>query len=222
MARVSVGDRSVVWLAIAVLAVGGCSLTPAIGVQIDAIAAAGDRPAGKRYTLVPATNGTVAKDLWFQEFSGYVHQTLAGLGYQPAQAGSAPDQVIALAYGVGEPLEKVYSVPVRDWAPWQGGAPYPYGSVPTFRTDVDSYTTYASFVALTARAPSEGGRGNELWQAVATSRSASDDLRRLFPVLLTALTPFIGRDTGGQVAVSLREDDPAVAALRGSAGDRAR
>jgi hypothetical protein len=222
MARALVAGPWMAWLAIVVMAVGGCSLTPSIGVQIDAIAAAGDRSAGKRYTLVPATDGTVAKDLWFQEFAGYVHQTLAGLGYQAAEAGSAPDQVIALAYGVGEPLEKVYSVPVRDWARWQARAPYPYGSVPTFRTDVDSYTTYASFVALTARVPRDGGQGDELWQAVATSRSASDDLRRLFPVLLTALTPYIGRDTGGQVAVSLREDDPAVAALRGSADDRTR
>lgn len=213
--------RAAVWLALALIVVAGCSLSRGVDVRVDAIAAAGDRPAAKRYVLVPAADGVAADDLQFREFAGYVDRALAGVGYQPVAAGTAPDVVIALAYGVGEPQEKIFSYSIPEWGPWRARAPYPYGNVPTYRTEVDSYTTFARSLALTASAARDGRPGEQLWRAIAVSRGASEDLRRLFPVLLAALAPYLGRDTAGQVEVTVREDDPAVAGIKGAAAEAA-
>lgn len=205
--------RRTLGLMLALFALGGCALTPAVSVRVDAIAAAGEQ-SGRRYTLVPAAAGTPAFDLQYKEFAGYVHRTLAGLGYEVAAAGAPADLIIALGYGVGEPQEKIYSFSVPEWGPWRARAPYPSGGGFGYRTEVDSYTTFARSVGLAAYAAHDGGRGDQLWRVIAVSRGEGEDLRRLFPLLLTALAPYIGRDTGGQVLLTLAEDDARVLELK--------
>ncbi len=211
--------RGLLLLLVVTLALGGCSLTPAMSVQVDAIAAA-DGAAGKRYRLEPGDAATPADDLQFKEFAGYVDKALAGLGYRPAEADAPPDLIVALAYGVGEPQEKIYSYSIPEWGTWRARAPYPYSNIVTYRTEVDSYTTFARSVMLTAYAQRNGGRGDQVWRTIAVSRGSSEDLRRLFPMLLSAMVPYLGRDTGGQVIVTVREGDAAGLEAKASAVQR--
>jgi len=46
-----------------------------------------------------------------------------------------------------------------------------------------------------------------LWKTTITSVGQSDDLRRVFPVMLGAAQEFIGKDTHGKVDVVLYPDD---------------
>jgi len=55
----------------------------------------------------------------------------------------------------------------------------------------------------------------ELWKTTITSRGSSDDLRQVFPVLIGAAVPHLGKNTGKKVPVQLSESDEIIKAVKG-------
>ena len=53
-----------------------------------------------------------------------------------------------------------------------------------------------------------------IWKTTVTSTGKSSDIRRVFPVLVTAGDPYWGKNTGQQVGVWLREYDPRVSRMK--------
>jgi hypothetical protein len=54
------------------------------------------------------------------------------------------------------------------------------------------------------------------WQTRMRSSGWSHDLRQIFPVMLAAATPYLGRSTGKEVKVALVEGDPSIAEITGA------
>ena len=53
-----------------------------------------------------------------------------------------------------------------------------------------------------------------VWRTTVTSTGKSGDIRRSFPVLVTAAEPYWGKNTGQAVGVWLSEYDPKVYAMK--------
>ncbi len=89
-----------------------------------------------------------------------------------------------------------------------------------YTTHIDSYTTFFRFIVLDAVDLVEYNHSEKIiqvWKTTVTSRGSSGDLRRVFPVLMAAATPYIGTNTGKQVDVTLTEGDKAVSEIKGLA-----
>jgi hypothetical protein len=54
-----------------------------------------------------------------------------------------------------------------------------------------------------------------LWQTEVTSIGSTDDLRRVFPVLVGASFEYYGKDTGQKVSINIYENDDRVKEVKG-------
>jgi hypothetical protein len=55
----------------------------------------------------------------------------------------------------------------------------------------------------------------QLWKTTVTSTGSSGDLRRVFPVMVTASKPHIATNSGQQIKVKIRENDPNILEIKG-------
>jgi len=60
----------------------------------------------------------------------------------------------------------------------------------------------------------------QLWRTQITSSGSSGDLRRVFPVLVAASVPYLGRNSGQKVKVELRESDDEVLQIKGEGAEK--
>jgi len=209
----------------------GCALTTGdLAVRIRSVSDP-VRSAGKNYVLL-AGDKDVSSDPHFGELAGYVRRTLAELGYREVGAPSA-DVIIFLRYGsdtctidcnaLVRPALYVPDGPTQQLVPV---AAYESGSTPlasrlsyassdtevTVITPVSAvYYRWFSLEAVDAHA----SKRLTLWNIAAVASGYYPDLNRVFPILLAASKPFIGRATKKEVVVRLREDDEEVRSIRG-------
>jgi hypothetical protein len=54
------------------------------------------------------------------------------------------------------------------------------------------------------------------WKLYIDSTGSSGDLRRVFPVMIAAARDHLGKNTQGQVEISIDETDPKIAEIKGS------
>lgn len=93
-----------------------------------------------------------------------------------------------------------------------------YG-VTGYSTQIGQYTTFTrilwlvGFDAASARA---GTEPKELWRVSAVSIGSSGDLRHIFPYLVAAARPYLGKPTDRAVDVSFSENDARVLEIRSS------
>jgi len=217
---------------------GACVTTP-FTASIDAIS--GDAATPGTYVLLPGNPDTKPTDLNFQEYARYVRRALESRGYHEATAKNPAKIAIFLSYGVGDPQTHVYSyaVPENVWISGTtvttrstvqvGGQTHTFQSTTTtppqyvyggYRTETSSYVTYTRFMTLTAydfAAKRKDNKDVQLWKTTATSIGESGDLRVTFPYLIAAATPFLGTNTEQQMKTTVREDNPNLAIVRGSA-----
>lgn len=86
-----------------------------------------------------------------------------------------------------------------------------------FSTGIGQYTTYTRMLMLVGfdAAPIRtGGDQKELWRVSATSTGASGDLRLIFPYLVAAARPYIGKPTDRAITVLFSENDTRVTEIR--------
>lgn len=195
----------------------------------------------KTYLLLPGNKGVTPADLQFQEYAAYLKRVLGEKGYTYTTSEDKADLVIYLAYGLGDPetYQYAYSLPVWGRTGYYATRSHvaetskdgktTYKSITTYvpsygfagyETYVGSGTAYSRFAVITAYDYDQFKKDEkevQLWKTTITSVGMSDDLRRVFPVLLAASAPYLATDTGHKVYVSLSETDDAVMKVKGIA-----
>jgi len=223
--------RNIMWLAVFVIFLQACATgrysEPEFIINIDSISSE-NYVHNKKYILLPGTKEVSPRDLQFQEYANYLIRVLHPKGYRLSSVEDA-DLVIFLQYGIGEPEEytKNFVVPIfgqtgiasshlygntsfiGNTANFSGTAINTprygvRGFVPSRREYV-LYNRYVSITAFDRRAFAESEEVIQVWETSITSRGASDDLRRVFPIMIATAFPYISENTGQKVKLRVKE-----------------
>ena len=173
--------------------------------------------AKKDYALAAGTEDAQEEDVRFKEYAGYVHRTLQGKGFNQVERESA-ELIVLISYGIREPRTHYYTEthPAVSRAMWRQSLYGPY----RWEARIDSYTSYTRYLIIAAYEAgsfreSEGKELVEVWKTTAESTGASDDLRRVMPVMVAAACEYVGTETKKKVDITLREDDRKVKFIKG-------
>ncbi len=224
-------------LFIAVL-LAGCATQPKFNVAVDSLAS----PVAENhrtYVLLPGNEGVTWDDLQFQEYALYVMRVLHAQGFVSAEKAEDADVAIVLSYGIGDPQTQEYTYSLPVWGQTGVSAAHTYGTAtaygntatysgtttytPTYgvtgyTAHTGSLTTYFRYALITAYDFKEFRESNkqvQLWRTTVASSGSSGDLRRVFPVLVSAAAPYLAKNTGKQMHVQLYESDDMVKAVKG-------
>ena len=218
--------------ALAMLALAlGCAGPQRFDVRVSGLAGARGVE-GQRYVLLPADAGLDEGDLQFLEFARIVELALADRGFVRVQTAEDAQLSVLLGWSVGDRETRTIVFPSSTLAQasyypshrhsrrcgHRGAHGYgsyyaPIYSPPTIVT----VTTVNRLLSIEARALEVGKpprRGPALWSTTVESRGSSDDLRRVFPVLVGAASSYLGTDTGQRIETTITEDDERVLRLK--------
>jgi hypothetical protein len=193
---------------------------------------------GKKYFIAPGIKDVAQGDLQFNEYSTYVKRALHQKGLNVVGKQEDADTVIFLSYGVGNPIERniSFSLPVFGETGVASsstmGSAYSFGNTANL-TATTTYTPSYGIVGSTEHQLSivlynryitldtydlikmrKTKESTELWKTEITSKGRSDDLRYVFPALITAAIPYFGEDTGQKVRVIIKNNDKSILAIR--------
>ena len=228
----------------------GCSTLSHIGssrfyVAVDSLATS-NAPLKKTYLLLPGNSGVTEADLQFKEYATYLKRVLEQKGYIYASSKEEADLAVYLSYGIGDPEVYQYSYNEPTWGYsgylrarthvvtettkdgekiYRSYVTYaPTYGITGYTTYVGSKTVYNRFAVITAfeydQLKKEEEKEVQLWKTTITSTGASDDLRRIFPVLMAASIPYLATDTGHKVHVTISENDNVVLKVKGDAAEQ--
>jgi hypothetical protein len=231
--------RSLVILVALILMLGCATMGgPKFNVAVDSLASS-EASTKKTYLLLPGNEGVTWDDLQFQEYAVYLMRVLNSQGYLQADTMKDADLAIVLSYGIGDPQTHQYSYNLPVWGQTGVSSANTYGTATTFgnSTSVNTTTTYTPTYGITGYTSHTGTKTTyfryavitgydlekykeadkqvQLWKTIITSTGSSGDLRRVFPVLISASVPYIGTNTGQKIKVSLQESDKIVKAVKG-------
>lgn len=225
---------------LAALLLGGCATT--YDFRVDAIS---DpeliQAVGQSYVLIPADPDTNTNDLRFQESARYAEAALATEGYYRVGSPADAEIIVTLDAGVSDPVtvsrrvsDPVYanvggyyrttlrpvsvdgSVRYVPYTVWQPPQTRYMGTIDRS----ESLTVYPKRFAMTAFAKDSSGASvnalPQLWSVVVTNTNTSSDLRAYLPMLAAAAARHIGGNTGREIRVTLKADDPTVELIRQS------
>jgi hypothetical protein len=220
--------KFVVMLLFAVL-LSGCATTPSVRmfrIDIDGINNGAAIP-DKSYYIAPADSAISPSDLTYLEFAKIVERALSRKGYVRKEKPRQAAVVVAIAYGIGEPKQNVYSYSVPVYGQTGVISSYTQGNTTTYTpsygvsgysTHLGTYTTYRRYALVMAydnRLKQTTGRDVQLWKTEISSTGTSGDLRRVFPYLIAAALPYFGENTQHMVTVELSEDAQEAYEMRG-------
>ncbi|NLA73988.1 MAG: hypothetical protein GX846_00650 [Deltaproteobacteria bacterium] len=227
-----------------ILALCGCASLSNFGrhrfnISIDSLAAPG-AVSKKIYLLLPGNQGVTAADLQFKEYAEYLKRVLDKRGYVYTESKDEANVAIYLAYGMGDPQTHQYSYDLPVWGRTgyyasrtrvaettdDGKTSYrtytaytpAYGYI-GYSSRIDSVTTYMRFAVITAYDYDQFKKDEaevQLWKTTINSTGTTDDLRRIFPILMAASLPYLATDTGEKVYVAMYETDPVAQEIKGS------
>lgn len=194
-----------------------------------------------KYVLFPGNKDTPDTELQYIEFSQFIHRGLQHNGFISSNPQEA-DIVIYVFYGIGAPQQNLYSYSQPQWgqtgisSSYTTGMVQSYGNTATYSgqttyipeygitgysSQVGSYVTYDRYLVLGAIDWQNFLRNNkqvvEVWKTVVTSTGSSNDLRKVFPVMVAAARPYFGKRTENQVTCQLTENDSSVREICGEA-----
>lgn len=227
-------------LVLVVVALGGCATTEQVtfNVAVDSLASS-QAPNNKTYLLIPGNEGVTWDDLQFQEYATYLMRVLSTQGYISAQSADEADLAIVLSYGIGDPQTHQYSFDLPTWGQTGVSSSNTYGTATTYgnTTSVNATTIYTPTYGVTGYNTYAGTRTSffryalitgydfekyketeqqiQLWKTTITSTGSSGDLRRVFPILISAAVPYLATNTGQKIDVSLQEKDELVKVVKG-------
>ncbi len=189
-------------------------------------------PAGRNYLLLPGDKD-VSSDRQYGELAGYVRRTLAELDYREVEIPDSADILVLLRYGL-DPSSIDLNHLIRPTRYLPDGAtpmvsavaygPDTLSSSSYGLTYAPSYaevvprtmpvtTVYRHWLSLEGVDAHASGKVT-LWKIAAIESGYTPGLKKLFPIMLAACKPFIGRDTK-EVVVYVQEDDEEVRSIRG-------
>lgn len=226
-------------LLVAVMVVlAGCMPGIRYNVQVDSLTSPAAQTA-KTYVLFPGNQGVTKDDLQYQEYAADVGRALASHGFLPARSPSDADVAIALTYGIGDPKTQQFSYSIPVFGQTGVASSTTYGTATTYGNQTSytgttlytptygitgsseqtvSVTQYSRFVELTGydlKVYQASKKQVELWRTTIGSTGTSGDLRRVFPAMIAAASPYLATNTGKQISLTLKESDPAIKQIRG-------
>jgi hypothetical protein len=221
-----------------ILLLFGCATNPRVNVKVDSLASH-ETQEKLNYIMLSGNKDATPNDLQFQEFAAYLARALDSRGFVYAQNSEDADLAILLSYGIGEPQTNNYTYSLPVWGQTGVSSAYTYGTAsaygntatysgtttyePTYgitgyTTHTGSKTTYFRYVVITGydyEVFKETDKEIQLWQTKITSVGESGDLRQVFPILIGAAVPYIAKNTGKKVPVTLYESDNIVKVVKG-------
>jgi|GEM_PF-3630097 hypothetical protein len=214
------------YLQLVILVVGsclvqlGCSTTAIIEVESTRRAElVGVSDVGVVYALVPSSAIVLSDSVHYDAFALQVEFVLDGLGFVPvADTGQDVSELrIELSYGISGPKKKTYTY----YAPEYGSGGAGCCTCPPMACSCSSTSYYSSSLGHSHSVVRSGyyyvfrrtleltaievGRNSAepAWKTSATSTGRSDDLGAVFPLLLSAIEPYVGTNGRGVVRKSL-------------------
>jgi len=208
-------------IGLALVLLSACSTAPhslVIRSDVDALATA-DAQSKRHFVIVPATKDINPQDLQFLEFKGYVEKALQQRGFIKVEQLQQGDIVVYLNYGVGEPKTQQYSYDVPIWNDF---AYYPYSrrygfyprmsyGIAGYVQRIETYTVYSRYLTLEAydmAAYLAQQPAKQIWKISVRSQGQSNDLRLVFPYMVTAVQPYLGSNSGHMISVDIDEFNP--------------
>jgi hypothetical protein len=208
-------------------------------VNVDSISS-GELLSRAKCIILPTDPNVMSNQLQHKEYSEYIEYALEKKGYEVMDKVSEAEVVVFLQYGISEPHESLYSYSTPVWGQTGVSSSYSTGTIHSFGSGMASYSgtttytpeygitgyqthvgtriTYTRFMVLDAYDLEEYRKTLKevhLWKITAISTGSSGDLRRVFPVMVTACTEYIGENTGKQVEIGLYENDKRVQEIKG-------
>lgn len=215
----------------------GCA-TEKYTCSVNAIASTDSLPS-KTYVILSGTEGVRVDDLQFMEFARYVDRALQMRGYMKVRDLRDAGYAIFLSYFIGDPQTHVstYLIPhigqtgiassssvgtlynFGNYGVYSGTTTYqPSYGISGYSTGLRTTTTYTHVMSLAAVDVNYFRTTNQIrnpWLLAVASTGPSPDLRRIFPVMIAAAQPYVGRNSGGKIVdVALADGDEAVVAIR--------
>lgn len=234
-----VRDKLQVFLVLAIVLSGCVTVPPTEFVSsIDSLAAS-NALLKKRYILIPGGKGIDVTDLQFQEFSNYLDRSLSESGFVKAGAFENADIAILVSYAIGDPqtYQYTYSLPTYGQTGVSSantsGTVSSYGGMANYSsttsytpaygitgstTHIGTNTVYTRFLVLDAYDVEVYARDKKLssvWKSSVVSTGSSNDLRLVMPYMVTAMSPYLGINTGKKIEIHTRVDDQKVKVIRG-------
>ena len=236
--RFFISSEKIILSSIITIFLVGCATGSDFRVSVDSISAP-ETESKKKYVLLPLLENVQETDLQFQEYATYVKRALTSRGFVKVSSLEDANIAIFLAYGIGNPQEKMFSYALPIWGQTGVSSSITSGTVTTFGNTAtySGSTTYTPTYGTTGYMPIVGlyvhyfrflildavdldeyrqtQKITQLWQTTATSTGSSDDLRRVFPILVAAIKPYLGTNTGQKVRIRLTDDDQSVLEIKG-------
>ena len=180
-----------------------------------------------------------------EEVSAYIETALESKGFRKAADLDSAETLIVYSFGVGEPVELLvirgsnsanllksptYAIR-RDYesngssdgttthlveVPSEGSEPV--------RDRVEREIVYEKFLKLEAyknRPDASSETRERLWSIGIATADPSDDIREYLPYLLAAGLPYVAEESGEQISVELKSNDPMIEVIRASAAGSA-
>lgn len=188
----------------------------------------------KKYLIIPGNKGLDTSDLIFNEFSTYLDRVLLSKGYNKAENIDGAEIAIIMSYGISEPEISYHSEPIHDF---RGGTSTfeidSYGSEGYSHSSGNVSTTpemqvvgsevvkdvvfnrYLILIGVDLKEFKKDNKIKPMWETTITSKGESDDLRKVFPILVAAADDYLGLNTNGKVTVRLTEYHDKVKKVRG-------
>jgi hypothetical protein len=206
--------------------------------KVDAISS-GEPLGGTSFILVSGSPEIKEGELRFQHTASLVATALEGKGFHRAKDLGSADQLIEITYRVGEPRETV-EVRRHPETYWRPGFSYtvtvpvlnraglvvgyrdrlyhePSRSYTHWEDRIETSTVFEKELKVSSFDNRRGAsiqNPKQLWSLTISNTNASDDLRYYLPYMLAAALPYVGEDTGSQIAVRLDPEDPKVDFIR--------
>ncbi|OXU14851.1 hypothetical protein [Sedimentisphaera salicampi] len=188
------------------------------------------------YFIASGMKGIYESDLQFKEFSDYVVKSLKSRGYKVTKNLEDAEAIVLLSYAISDPKEFTKSVPIFGQTGISSSTTY--GTISSLGSGSSTFsgtTNYTPSYGITGYAPitrinytrqiklvaidwatyKNNDKEKILWQTNVISTGTSGDLRRVFPVMIAAATPYIGNNTEKQVKVVLKENNKKVKIIKG-------
>jgi len=209
-------------LFIAILAFSSCTTYKGfttfenVNVGFDAYASKENTYSKKVAMLVCNLENIPKSDLKNLELEDYIKKTLTPKGYNFTSKKEEANMVISYEYGVSEP--KVYTIPIGQKVVKSNGI---FGGGVVTETVTKTITKYLCWLNIKAFDTDyyrKTGEDKMLWHIEIQSENETDNLRYIFPYMLTAASEYIGQSHSNRITVNVPSNpvDKRVMELKGT------
>ncbi len=189
-----------------------------------------DHKGKNKYILIPSSKYIKEGDLQFREYKRMITRSLKNAGYIPVASKNEADILIYMQYGISGPKEEYeqHSVPTYGQMGMTSAYTVPSPTIPGAATTfynpnygvvgysnrVERRINYTKILSLTALENKKGKEDDELWKVTAESTGDDNNMRKIFPSLVIAIEPYLGKNSHQEINITVPDDDERIAKIR--------